>query len=65
MINFYRRFIPQHTHHQLCLNELIPENKKNDTRVVYWTSEATEAFYTFIELLEKSTYLAHPHESPS
>lgn len=63
MINFYRRFIPQLAHHQLDLNKIIPENKKNDTRIVNWTLEAKEAFHKCIELLEKSTYLAHPCES--
>lgn len=63
MINFYRRFITQLAHHQLHLNEIILENKKNDTRIVHWTLEAKEAFHKCIELLEKSTYLAHPHES--
>lgn len=63
MINFYRRFIPQLAHHQLYLNEIIPENKKNDTRIINWTLEAKEAFHKCIELLEKSTCLAHPRES--
>lgn len=55
MINLYRRFIPQLAHHQLCLNKLISENKKNDTQIIHWTYKPKKAFYTSIELLEKLT----------
>ncbi|XP_052565894.1 uncharacterized protein LOC128093378 [Culex pipiens pallens] len=44
LLNSYKRFIPHATDVQLALRNLIPGNKKNDTRKLVWTEAARSAF---------------------
>lgn len=60
MINFYRRFLPHATEHQMKLQSLIIGNKKNDRTPLCWNSDADDAFEKCKTELAHATLLAHP-----
>lgn len=59
-INFYRRFIPHAAHKLNILQRLIKGNRKNDTTLLQWDTETTNAFTACKNILAECTYLSHP-----
>ena len=60
LVNGYKRFIPHASATQALLQELIPGNKKNDTRKVCWTDAAQLAFQKCKTSLSDATLLHSP-----
>lgn len=60
LLNCYKRFIPHATDVQLALRNLIPGNKKNDTRKLVWTDAARSAFGKCKRSLSEATLLHYP-----
>lgn len=60
LINGYKRFIPHASATQMELQELIPGNKKNDTREVCWTDTTRIAFEKCKKSLSDATLLHYP-----
>ncbi|XP_039429735.1 uncharacterized protein LOC120413094 [Culex pipiens pallens] len=60
LLNSYKRFIPHATDIQLALRNLIPGNKKNDTRKLVWTEAARSAFRECKRSLSEATLLHYP-----
>lgn len=63
MINYYRRCIKDAAHNQAVLNEYLKDSKKNDKRLIQWTTEADEAFTKCLNGLANATLLAHSRET--
>lgn len=60
LVNGYKRFIRQATDMQAPLRELIPGNKKNDTRKIEWNDRAEKAFTECKTVLAEATLLHYP-----
>ena len=67
MVNSFRIFLPNAAKVQAPLNVYLNDSKKNDKRVIVWTSEAVNAFNQTKTDLANATLLIHPgpmDESP-
>lgn len=60
LVNCYKRFLPQATDIQSALRNLIPGNKKNESRKLEWTEQARAAFVQCKESLASATLLHYP-----
>lgn len=60
LVNCYKRFLPHATDTQSHLRDLIPGNKKNDSRKLEWTDNAREAFEKCKQSLATATLLHYP-----
>lgn len=63
MLNYYHRLLKGAAKSQTLLSEYLKGSKKNDKRLVPWTSEAEQAFLRCKNELKDVTTLAHPAES--
>ncbi|GFT73857.1 retrovirus-related Pol polyprotein from transposon 17.6 [Nephila pilipes] len=60
ILNFFRRFLPNVAQHQIALSEFLKGTRKNDNRVIEWTTQAEQGFCTCKKLIADATLLAHP-----
>ncbi|GFT55024.1 transposon Ty3-I Gag-Pol polyprotein, partial [Nephila pilipes] len=60
ILNFFRRFLPNVAQHQIALSEFLKGTRKNDNRVIEWTTQAEQDFCTCKKLIADATLLAHP-----
>ncbi|GFT31891.1 retrovirus-related Pol polyprotein from transposon 17.6 [Nephila pilipes] len=60
ILNFYRRFLPNVAQYQIALSEFLKGTRKNDNRVIEWTTQAEQDFCTCKKLIADATLLAHP-----
>lgn len=63
IVNFYRRFIKNAAQVQAPLNKFLQGAKKNDKRLITWSSKAEESFEQCKQQLARATLLAHPQEN--
>lgn len=63
LLNCYKRFIPHASDLQADLRNLIPGNKKNDSRKIIWTDNARKAFDQCKDSLAATTLLHYPDSS--
>lgn len=63
LLNGYKRFVRNAVSLQRPLQELIPGNRKNDTRKLQWTTEAETAFTNCKESLATAALLCYPDAS--
>lgn len=63
MINYYRRCIKDAAHNQAVLNKYLKDSKKNDKRLIQWTTEADKVFIKCLNSLADATLLAHSYEA--
>lgn len=63
LVNGYKRFISRAAEMQKHLQELIPGNRKNDTRKLNWTSSAEQAFIKCKTSLANAALLQYPDSS--
>ncbi|GFS96916.1 hypothetical protein NPIL_447881 [Nephila pilipes] len=60
ILNFFRRFLPNVAQHQIALSEFLKGTRKNDNRVIEWTTQAEQDFCTCKKLIADATLLSHP-----
>lgn len=60
LVNGYKRFVQQSTDMQAALRDLIPGNKKNDSREICWNDAAIKAFQNCKTALAEATLLYYP-----
>lgn len=64
ILNFYRSYLRNAASVQAPLHEFLKDSRKNDKRVIEWTTEAENAFEKSRTSLANVTLLAHPsHEA--
>lgn len=63
LVNGYKRFLHKAAETQKQLQELIPGNRKNDTRKLNWTPAAEEAFIECKNSLANAALLQYPDSS--
>lgn len=60
IINYYRRCLPNSSHIQAPLSELLRDVKKNDQRLIDWTADRIAAFEECTRSIANAALLAHP-----
>lgn len=60
LLNFFRRFLPHAAHNQTALNSYLQGSKKNDNRIINWTTKSEQEFQNCKNLISNATLLAHP-----
>lgn len=63
LLNGYKRFMPKAASLQKPLQDLIPGNRKNDTRKLQWNSDALSAFENCKRSLASAALLQYPDSS--
>lgn len=60
LVNVYKRFIPKAVDMQLDLRRMIPDNRKNDNRMLSWDDSTTAAFERCKNSLAETALLYYP-----